>query len=139
MVPTKAKLTYFQDKSLDLKLQYKAEDSWIDCFHIDQTAELPIKVPNTAYLGFSAETGELSDTFDIISVETRNLYQASGPNSGSWQRPDIDSRRGGRGRASKQGGSWSWFFFKALLFCGVIGGCYVGYTMYRTKQRTSRF
>ena len=139
-VPTKAKLTYFQDKSLDLKLQYKAEDSWIDCFHLEPTAAQPLKMPNTAYLGFSAETGELSDNFDIISVETRNMYSAISSNTGSGrQGTESGSRRGGRGRKEKKGGSWSWFFFRIILFCGVVGGSYVGFTKYRTNQRSSRF
>ena len=67
-------MTYFQDKSLTLQLQYKAPDTWIDCFSVTPTDEQPLKMPNTAYLGFSAHTGELSDNFDIISLETKNLY-----------------------------------------------------------------
>ena len=137
-IPTKAKITFFQDKYLDLKLQYKKEDEWIDCFRVESTSDKPLKMPNTAYLGFSAETGELSDNFDIISVETRNMYQAVGSQAG--KRPDMGSRRGGRGRVEKQSsGSWSWFFFKVLLFFGLCGGSYVGYTIYRSNRRSSRF
>lgn len=137
-MPTKAKLTFFQDKYLDLKLQYKKEDEWVDCFHLESTADRPLKLPNTAYLGFSAETGELSDNFDIISVETRNMYQAVTSKTGTGK-SDYGSRRGGRGRPEKKSGSWSWFFFKVILFFGVLGGGYVGYTMYRSNKRNSRF
>jgi len=114
-------------------LQYKKEDQWIDCFHLESTPDRPLKLPNTAYLGFSAETGELSDNFDIVSVETRNMYQAVAPKTGS--KNDYGSRRGGRGRKEKTGGSWSWFFFKVFLFGVVVGGSYVGYTVYRSNNR----
>jgi len=71
-IPTKAKLTYYQDKNLVLQLQYKKEDDWLPCFDIPN-----VKIPTVAYLGFSAETGELSDNHDIISVQTKNLYDES--------------------------------------------------------------
>jgi mannose-binding lectin 2 len=94
-------------------------------------------MPNTAYLGFSAETGELSDNFDIVTVETRNMYQSADPRG--RQGGDRGSRRGGRGRPEKTGGSWTWFFFRVILFFGLVGGSYVGYTMYRANKRNSRF
>lgn len=133
---TKAKLTYFQDKYLKLQLQYKSEDSWIDCFSIEPTTQQPLKMPNSAYLSFSAETGELSDNFDIISVETRNMYNPVGSNTGTRS---GQQGRGGRGRREKKRGGWGWFFTKIILFIIVAGGAYVGYTYYRMKQRNSRF
>ncbi|KIW95860.1 uncharacterized protein Z519_02924 [Cladophialophora bantiana CBS 173.52] len=137
-IPTKAKLTYFQDKSLTLQLQYKATDAWIDCFSITPTDQQPLKMPNTAYLGFSAHTGELSDNFDIISVETRNLYNPVAANSGRDRA--AQARASGRGRSPKQrGGGWGWFFFKVLLFAGVAGGGYVGYKKYKEKERYEGF
>ncbi|KAK4942919.1 hypothetical protein LTR10_017495 [Elasticomyces elasticus] len=137
-VPTKAKLTYFQDKSLTLQLQYKSTDAWIDCFNLESKPELPLKMPNTAYLGFSAHTGELSDNFDIISVETRNLYNPVAANTGRAQA--AAARASGRGRPEKKSGGWGWFFFKVLLFGGLVGGGYVGYTKYyKPKQRYTGF
>jgi len=94
-----------------------------------------------SYLGFSAETGELSDNFDIVNVEARNLYKPTSP-SDQGRKPDTKGRKGGKGRpkqSSSSGGSWSWFFFKIILFGMVVGGGYVGYTFYRTQQRKSRF
>ncbi|KKY23833.1 putative histone [Phaeomoniella chlamydospora] len=116
-VPTKAKLTYLQDKSLTLQLQYKSEDTWTDCFSITPTESRPLKLPSVSYLGFSAETGELSDNFDIISVDAKNLYS---PTSGS-NRGRPDAYRGGRARRQKKKGSWTWFFFKIISFCGKGG------------------
>ncbi|KAG0647732.1 L-type lectin domain-containing [Hyphodiscus hymeniophilus] len=132
-VPTKAKLTYFQDKSLKLELQYKAEDQWELCF----STEEPPTIPSVAYLGFSAETGELSDNHDIISVNTKNLYDTKNRPDPSTQKPGSGSgRQRGKGRPDKKkSGSWTWFFFKILMFVVVAGGGYVGFTAWRTQQR----
>lgn len=130
--PTKAKLTYFQDKSLKLELQYKKEDRWELCFETNE----PPTIPSVAYLGFSAETGELSDNHDIISVNTKNLYDTKIRPDSSTQKPGSGSgRQKGMKSEKKEGGSWSWFFFKVLLFFIVVGGAYVGYTAWRTQQR----
>ncbi|OAA78326.1 vesicular integral-membrane protein VIP36 precursor [Akanthomyces lecanii RCEF 1005] len=136
-VPTKLRLTYFQDKYLRLELQYKNEDEWQTCFDVDR----PPQLPNIAYLGFSAETGELSDNHDIVSVKTYNLY--ANPGSPSAQRDNANSNRGGRSSysnySSKGGGSWTWFFTKIILFFIAAGGAYVGFTAYRAKYRSHRF
>ncbi|KAJ6108684.1 hypothetical protein N7523_010007 [Penicillium sp. IBT 18751x] len=138
-VPTKLRLTYFQDKSLTLDLQYKTEDSWTNCFTLN-AEETNIAIPSVAYLGLSAETGELSDNHDIISLKAENLYSLN-RNSGSR---GSDSTKG-RGRGSsntkppREKGNWTWFLFKVVLFFGAIVGGYFGYTIYRTKARSSRF
>ncbi|KUJ07099.1 lectin family integral membrane protein-like protein [Mollisia scopiformis] len=136
-IPTKAKLTYFQDKSLKLELQYKVEDQWELCFETNE----PPTIPSVAYLGFSAETGELSDNHDIISVATKNLYDTKGrqdTSSKSGPGGKIASTGSGRG-VKKQGGSWAWFFVKIMFFFVVLGGGYVGYTAWRSQKRSHRF
>ena len=135
-MPTKAKLTYFQDKSLKLELQYKTEDQWSTCFSLEPTASVPLKLPNVVYLGFSAETGELSDNFDIISVEARNMYSVGGSSSSPGSKQESDRRKGGKIRKEQSSGGWGWFFLKMILFAGVVVGGYVGWTMYRTNKRT---
>lgn len=94
-------------------------------------------MPSTAYLGFSAHTGELTDNFDIISVETRNLYNPVAANTGRAKA--AAARASGRGRPPKQGGGWGWFFFKLIFFAGLVGGGYVGYKKYKERQRYHRF
>ena len=133
-VPTKAKLTYFQDKSLKLELQYKMEDQWELCF---ETFEPPT-IPSVAYLGFSAETGELSDNHDIISVNTKNLYDTKGRQD-TMNKPGSGASRGKdrKVKITKNKGSWTWFFVKIFLFVGVLCGGYLGYTAWRTQQRKS--
>ncbi|KAI1492089.1 legume-like lectin family-domain-containing protein [Biscogniauxia mediterranea] len=130
-IPTKLRLTYFQDKSLKLELQYKTEDEWILCFETNE----PPTIPSVTYLGFSAETGELSDNHDIISIDAKNLYTTAGSSTPSKKTPG----RGGASKAAqqKQGGSWTWFFFKIIFFALAIGGGYVGWTAYRTNQKRS--
>ncbi|KAL8737694.1 MAG: hypothetical protein Q9190_008085, partial [Brigantiaea leucoxantha] len=68
--PTKIRLSYFQETSLKVDLLYKSEDEWTECFETPG----PLTLPSVAYLGFSAETGELHDNHDVISVETKNKY-----------------------------------------------------------------
>lgn len=129
-VPTKFRLTYFQDKELKLELQYKKEDDWIVCFETNQ----PPAIPNVAYLGFSSETGELSDNHDIVSISAKNLYQ-SNPSSNT---PGSSRRK--RPGPKKKGGSWLWFIGKIVLFILVAGGGYVGYTAWRANNmRRHRF
>jgi len=133
-IPTKAKLTYFQDKSLKLELQYKVEDQWELCFETNE----PPTIPGVAYLGFSAETGELSDNHDLISVNTKNLYDTKSRPEPSWSKPGSGPERSKEGQGKeKNSGSWSWFFFKVLMFFMVVVGGYVGFTAWRTQQRRS--
>ena len=128
-MPTKFRLTYFQDKYLKLELQYKTEGEWTLCFETNE----PPAIPQVAYLGFSAETGELSDNHDIISINAKNLYTAS-----PTGKPTAGSSKGKKGKkATSQtegGSSWTWFFTKIFLFFLVVGGAYVGYTAWRTNN-----
>lgn len=132
-IPTKLRLTYFQDKSLKLELQYKTVGDWLVCFEVQN----PPAIPNIAYLGFSAETGELSDNHDIISVVSKNLYTspvASGPGKGGSK-----NQYKAKSAGAASGGSWTWFLFKIVLFILVAGGAYVGFTVYRAKSKSHRF
>lgn len=142
-IPTKARLTYFQDKSLSLELQYKTEDSWTECFTLS-AADANIAIPSVAYLGLSAETGELSDNHDIISLKAENLYSLNrGNNAGKGSSDDRSkSRKSSPSKAPKapeEKGSWTWFLFKTVMFFAVIVLGYFGWTAYRSKARSSRF
>lgn len=143
-IPTKARLTYFQDKSLKLMLQYKTEGKWELCF---ETSENVPVIPSVAYLGFSAETGELSDNHDIVSVSTKNLYDTKGKGESTTATKGKDSKekpskgkgkdRGRKDKEVKERGGWGWFLFKVFMFFAVVGGAYVGFTAWRTQQRRS--
>ncbi|KGO73898.1 Legume-like lectin [Penicillium italicum] len=139
-VPTKARLTYFQDKSLSLELQYKSEDTWTECFNLS-AEDSNIAIPSVAYLGLSAETGELSDNHDIISLKADNLYSLNRNNDNKGKATEGRSKGSARSspQPAKEKSSWSWFFFKTIIFFAVIFGGYFGWTIYRTKARSSRF
>ncbi|KAH7170351.1 concanavalin A-like lectin/glucanase domain-containing protein [Dactylonectria macrodidyma] len=133
-IPTKLRLTYFQDKQLKLELQYKDEEDWMQCFDKEE----PPAIPNIAYVGFTAETGELSDNHDIISVTAKNLYIQPGNKAGqagSKQR----GKNAKKNSKKAKGGSWTWFFTKIILFIIVVGGAYVGFTAWRAKSKSHRF
>ena len=108
-----------------------------------------MKIPSVSYLGFSAETGELSDAHDIISVQTKNLYDASGRQQRmqDMNKERLDRKKGRKDRSPnsssvnyQKSGGWLWFFAKVFLFLIVCGGGYVGWTAYRSsKRRSSRF
>jgi len=136
--PTKARLTYYQDTSLKLDLQYKHDEDWTNCFEIGAVA-----IPSIAYLGFSAETGELSDNFDIIKVDTQNLYSSAQYLEGSRKpKPVLSTKPGAKDfnpNRELHGGSWTWFLLKIVLFGVLCVGAYVGWTIYRSSRRSSRF
>jgi|TARA_R110002003_G_scaffold40_10_gene2713 mannose-binding lectin 2 len=54
-------------------------------------------------------------------------------------KPSTANKSGGKAASSmvreKSSGSWTWFFMKFILFGLALTGAYVGYTVYRTKQR----
>ncbi|KAK2733430.1 hypothetical protein FQN57_002126 [Myotisia sp. PD_48] len=141
-VPTKLRLTYFQDKYLALDLQYKSDHSWTSCFKITPTEDTPIKIPSIAYLGFTAETGELTDNHDILSVDAYSLYSKQNTNSASPPQTTPEkgtARNVPAGEKHHSGGGWLSSIFKFFLFIAVLGGVYVGWTIYRSSKRGARF
>lgn len=139
--PTKIKLTYIHDKSLNVQLASEADpDKYEHCFTLTD-----VKMPSVAYLGFSAETGELADSHDIIKVEARNLYNPDGtrpakPDSESGSKKKNKKNRKDKYKtSSSSSGGWGWFFLKFIIFGLVLAGAYVGFTAYRAQQAPSRF
>lgn len=133
--PTKARVTYFAEKSLKVELMYKKEDEWSDCFEVKD-----IKLPSVTYLGFSGETGELSDNHDIIKVETKNLYSPSGKTSNTSPSKDQSKSKYSKStknkpQTPKTSGGWGWFFLKFILFGLTLVGAYVGFTIFRQRRR----
>ncbi|RKF60496.1 L-type lectin-like domain-containing protein [Erysiphe neolycopersici] len=131
-IPTKGRLIYFQDKSLRLDLQYKVEDQWDLCF---ETSEPPT-IPPVVYLGFSAETGELSDNHDLIAVSTKNLHDTKAHEKSSTK-PSIGSNGKEKGKKPVRKTSLSWLVFKFFLVLVVCVGVYIGFTAWRTHQKRS--
>jgi mannose-binding lectin 2 len=122
------------EKSLKVDVQHEP-DKWTLCFTLPN-----VKIPAVAYLGFSAETGELADNHDIINVETRNLY-APEVGKGGGGAADIgknSSPKSRKGRDRNSGG-WLWLFIKFCLFGFLVVGVYAGVTAYRSNKYRSRF
>jgi mannose-binding lectin 2 len=40
-----------------------------------------------------------------------------------------------KSQGGKSSGSWTWFFLKFVFFGLALTGAYVGYTVYRARQR----
>ena len=114
-----------------------------------------------AYLGFSAETGELHDNHDIIAVETFNMHvrdasenawadarktaqSKGGQKQNKQNKKQVNREKNQRAQAYRAdrrqpSRGWWWFFLKAIIFFVVVVGAYVGVTMYRVSRRGSRF
>ena len=129
-------MTYYQEQSFKVELQYKSSDEWTDCFEVGA-----IKLPPVTYLGFSGETGELTDNHDIIQVSSHNMHITE-----AWknnENTDKGARRTkGKGydpNRGRQSSGWVWFFLKLLLIPIIAVGGYVGWTAYRSSKRGSRF
>lgn len=71
---TKARIVYIKDGyfSLDFNYNNKHED-WKNCVTLTD-----IKLPQIKYLGFTAETGDLSENVDIIENKMYALYKPDG-------------------------------------------------------------
>ncbi|KAG0308672.1 hypothetical protein BGZ98_007245 [Dissophora globulifera] len=125
-VPTKARITFnVKTGILNLKLQTTAWDHWVDCFTLQD-----IKLPSSFYLGFTAHTGEVHDTHDIIGVTTTVLEQGSHDNF-------ISQKHNNTPPPSKKSGlGW---VFKFFAISGVFGGViFVAYKA-STKNNNKRF
>ncbi|KAH8115262.1 legume-like lectin family-domain-containing protein [Phellopilus nigrolimitatus] len=125
-VATRLRLTYVRDKFLDVKMQFKAWDDWTDCFRIEGLA-----IPNAPYIGFSALTGDVFDTHDIISISTSSAIL------GDPSRP-RDRLQGAAGAAGGAGGasasSWLGALVRLFLFAGVCVGALYGYKEYARRN-----
>jgi mannose-binding lectin 2 len=131
------RVTYLADQELTVDLMHPEEDNWRACFSIPSP-----KLPHAAYLGFSAETGELSDNHDILSSSSKNLYAPQTPgHSGSGNsKPNMGSSKGDYNYGTEQKkGSWLWSFVKLVFFLAIIAGAYIGFTAWRMQQKRSRF
>jgi len=119
-VATKLKLTYIKDTSLELKMQYRAWDEWTDCFKVEG-----ISIPLAPYLGFTALTGDVFDSHDIISVTSSSAILGD----------PLRMQDKLRSPSSTSSGSWMGFFVKFFLFIGVCVGAVYGYQEYTRRNR----
>lgn len=136
----KARVTYVRDGFLSLDMDFRGQNKWKNCFVIENA-----DLPKTAFMGFSAKTGELTENHDIHRVQVFSLRNPprnydelirgdsgiSPANTGDQNPYSLDAET-----FTKKSGSWSWFFFKCLMFLSVIGAA-VGYFYNSKKKRSS--
>lgn len=70
---TKARIVYIKDGYFSLDFKYSANDHWTNCVTLND-----VILPSIKYLGFSAETGDLSENVDIIESRIFALYKPDG-------------------------------------------------------------
>ncbi|PVG02551.1 hypothetical protein CPB86DRAFT_751326 [Serendipita vermifera] len=116
-ITTKIRIIYFKNDFLQVQLQYKGFEEWTDCFVIKN-----ITIPLNPYLGITAQTGDVYDEHDVISINSHSVKLAN-----AGETPDSSQDDEGR----KSGGG----FFSALLkliFFGAV--CAVGYGAFKAYQ-----
>ncbi|KAK9459540.1 concanavalin A-like lectin/glucanase domain-containing protein [Lipomyces oligophaga] len=120
--PSKVRITYIKDQLLKVELDFKDPGKWTTCFKV----ESPPVLPTSAYLSISAETGELSENHDIISVEVNNLFVLG---DGAKGRPvgGKSNSKYHQTNSSKRSSSWFGFIVKLL---SIGGGIYAVYKLY---------
>ncbi|KAI5285771.1 hypothetical protein KEM54_000304 [Ascosphaera aggregata] len=140
--PVKARLTYFQDGYLALDLLYKPDAAWTRCFRVEHTEAKPVRLPSVAYLGFTAETGELSDNHDLLNVQTYTIYQA--PQSDYNPAGSASDRRSSRqfkktnrvetGAKARKERGWSFTLLKFFVVGLIVAAGYIAFTAIRTAR-----
>ncbi|ORX79545.1 hypothetical protein BCR32DRAFT_294404 [Anaeromyces robustus] len=66
--PTKVKIVYIKNTSLDVSLTNDEYQEYTHCLTINKAS-----LPKSGYLGFTASTGEATDNHDIISISTKGI------------------------------------------------------------------
>lgn len=132
----RARVTYVKDKFLSLDLDYKGQQKWANCFIVEG-----VSLPRSAFMGFSAGTGELSENHDLHRVQ---VFSLRNPPSRYNDLIELDAGRRPQNYKntykptsppSESKGSWMGFFFKLLLVVAVVLLAFVGYGIYITKNQ----
>lgn len=133
---SKARLTYVKEGFLSLELDYRGRNKWEKCFSVPH-----YRLDDNKYLGFSAQTGELSENHDIYSLHVYALHRQfasyeeldavqNGNQNSGWVDP-TQKQHNSRGFFSFVF-SCVWFLIKIGFFVAI---CYGGWTFYRAYQR----
>ncbi|UZJ56284.1 hypothetical protein CBS101457_005604 [Exobasidium rhododendri] len=101
-VATRFRFTYVKDVFAELAIHYEEWDTWETCFKLGN-----LTVPANPFVGFSAMTGDVSDTHEIISVATNNIVykQRSKKELLEAKKYHLGDAKAGK-KASKKFGSW---------------------------------
>jgi mannose-binding lectin 2 len=116
-ITTKMRVTYVKSKFLHVELQYKGYEEWTECFTIAN-----ITLPNSPFLGVSAQTGDIYDEHDVIAISTHSAMVSA--------QPAAEARH-----AAKSSGITFWSFLKLVFWALVVAVVYAAYQVfYGSKQ-----
>ena len=156
---SKARVTYVKGKFLSLDLDYKGHNKWTNCFMLTENIDLP----QGAFLGFSARTGQLHENHDLHRVQ---VYSLRNPPSNYGQLLELDAglrptkdfgnpyrtttdianekqkqllvKQREQELKENQKGTWMGFLFKIFIVIVVILLAIVAYGIYITKNKRTR-
>ncbi|WFD03937.1 hypothetical protein MOBT1_002634 [Malassezia obtusa] len=159
-VETRLRFTYVHDVYMELAIQNRQWNQWSTCFRVPP---VEIKQP---YLGFTASTGGVTDTHNIVSVWTNSLVYHSrtpadlererlrmfGDQSSSkknwWSTDDADLTRTRHKRPAQARPSLFKRFFLGIahlikwvvILAAIAAAAYFGYQYYssHTRRHTRR-
>ncbi|TPX32761.1 hypothetical protein SeMB42_g07581 [Synchytrium endobioticum] len=77
--PTRAKVRYSRHEYLQVQLNVQGLNVWETCFVANN-----ITLPTTAYMGFSAWTGDVSDNHDILRVASSSIINPGSRGAGGF-------------------------------------------------------
>ncbi|KAI9144235.1 legume-like lectin family-domain-containing protein [Paraphysoderma sedebokerense] len=131
---TRARIKYFKGKYISLELNTKGWDEWVECFKVPN-----VKLPDTGYMGFSAETGGLSDNHDIITISTHTLNSdgASSESSDPTKQKSTMSSDSYFGSLDTSSGPSYLLIFFAISGIGAVA--YFGFQYVTRTERNKRF
>ncbi|KAJ3224024.1 hypothetical protein HK099_000350 [Clydaea vesicula] len=124
---TKAKVKYIRGQFLQVQLNIMEDGLWRDCMFVQN-----VTLPETGYIGFTAFTGEVYDTHDILEVSSNAIvsphqYQQS-------EFPKISNS------SSSSSGVSAFQWVVILLLIGGVGGfVYVKYSESAKRKSYKRF
>ncbi|XP_077992634.1 vesicular integral-membrane protein VIP36-like [Glandiceps talaboti] len=141
---TSMALRYSQDR-LTVMLDIDNKNEWKECFDVTG-----VRLPTGYYFGASAQTGQLADNHDIISMKLYELEVSSAQKDGevdySKISPGADFFAPPRDHIDDPSGAFknislSWGKMFLLIFCICLGGLVcivVGVVVFQKRQETQR-
>ncbi|KAJ1735023.1 hypothetical protein LPJ61_000776 [Coemansia biformis] len=123
---SRCSVTYLKGEFVNVQLQLQPNDKWINCFTVTN-----VTLPTGAYLGFSALTGEVSDSHDIVSVRAETMRPEVLKNFNFLSSMPIGAPAAA---AAAAGSSFIAVIFKLLVVVGVCGGLFVAYKRFAAES-----
>ena len=137
--PLKTRIAYYDNNVLELQFSDGGGRGWQKCFTLSD-----VTLPKSAYVGFSAATGDLHDNHDILRVTTytqlKNPTYTKNDATDSKVHDDEHATTAtlNGGGPVTSGGSWFWslltFVFRLVVAAVVLVALYMGVKQYNSKS-----